>query len=64
MGQFINYRYALEEISYELILYLAVPLNTYNDFLSKPFIQKIIQRSQINLIVDDVERKEIIRWQI
>ncbi|MHC5719829.1 MAG: element excision factor XisH family protein, partial [Nostoc sp.] len=64
VGQFINYKYALEEINSERILYLAVPLNTYNDFLNKPFIKTIIQRSQINLIVYDVETEEIIRWQI
>lgn len=64
MGQFINYRYALEEISSKRVLYLAVPLNTYNDFLIKPFIQSIIKRSQINLIVYDVETEEIILWQI
>ncbi|MEH1935406.1 MAG: XisH family protein [Nostoc sp.] len=64
VGQFINYRYALEEIDSERVLYLAVPLNTYNDFLNKPFIKTIIQRSQINLIVYDVETEEIIRWQI
>ncbi|MCC5648290.1 XisH family protein [Nostoc sp. XA013] len=64
VGQFINYRYALEEINSERVLYLAVPLNTYNDFLNKPFIKTIIQGSQINLIVYDVETEEIIRWQI
>ncbi|MCC5659314.1 XisH family protein [Nostoc sp. XA010] len=64
VGQFINYRYALEEIGSERVLYLAVPINTYNDFLNKPFIKTIIQRSQINLIVYDVETEEIIRWQI
>lgn len=64
VGQFINYRYALEEIDSERVLYLAVPLNTYNDFLNKPFIKSIIQRSQINLIVYDVETEEISQWQI
>ncbi|BDI17903.1 hypothetical protein ANSO36C_37050 [Nostoc cf. commune SO-36] len=64
VGQFINYRYALEEIDSERVLYLAVPLNTYNDFLNKPFIKTVIQRSQINLIVYDVETEEITRWQI
>lgn len=64
IGQFINYRYALEEIGSQRILYLAVPLNTYNDFFTKTFIQSIIQRSQINLLVYNVETEEIVRWQI
>lgn len=63
IGQFINYRYALEEIASERVLYLAVPSNTYQDFFNKPFIQSIIKRSQINLIIYDVETEEIILWQ-
>ncbi|MEH1810622.1 XisH family protein [Nostoc sp.] len=59
VGQFINYRYALEEIDSERVLYLAVPLNTYNDFLNKPFIKTIIQRSQINLIVNEAADNKI-----
>lgn len=35
IGQFINYRYALEVQEPERVLYLAVPLNTYNNFSSK-----------------------------
>ncbi len=33
LGQFINYRYALEVQEPERVLYLAVPSNAYNDFL-------------------------------
>jgi XisH protein len=35
IGQFINYRYALEVQEPERVLYLAVPLNTYNIFSSR-----------------------------
>ena len=63
IGQFINYRYALEIQEPERVLYLAVPSNTYNDFFMKSFIQLIVQRSQINLLVYDVEKEEIERWQ-
>ncbi|NKB18680.1 MAG: fatty-acid oxidation protein subunit alpha, partial [Pseudanabaena sp. CRU_2_10] len=58
-----NYRYALEIQEPERVLYLAVPSNTYNDFFMKSFIQLIVQRSQINLLVYDVEKEEIERWQ-
>jgi hypothetical protein len=63
LGQFINYRYALEVQEPERVLYLAVPLNAYNDFLTKSFIQSVIQRSQVNLLVYDVETEGIVRWQ-
>lgn len=32
LGQFINYRAALKQDEPDRILYLAVPLNTYNNF--------------------------------
>lgn len=63
LGQFINYRYALEVQEPERVLYLAVPLNAYNDFFTKSFIQSVIQRSQVNLLVYDVETEGIVRWQ-
>jgi len=40
-----------------------VPLNTYNIFFIKTFIASVIQRSQINLIVYDIEMEEIAKWQ-
>ncbi len=64
LGQFINYRYALEVQEPDRVLYLAVPLNAYNDFFTKSFIQSVIQRSLVNLLVYDVEVEEIVKWQI
>lgn len=63
MGQFTNYRYALADSEPERVLYLAVPLNAYNEFFTRPFIQSVIQRGQVGLIVYDVENEEIVRWQ-
>ena len=63
LGQFINYRYALEVQEPDRVLYLAVPLNAYNDFFTKSFIQSVIQRSQVNLLIYDVEVEEIVKWQ-
>ena len=63
LGQFINYRYALEVQEPDRVLYLAVPLNAYNDFFTKSFIQSVLQRSQVNLLVYDVEVEEIVKWQ-
>ncbi|MCL1463142.1 XisH family protein [Argonema galeatum] len=63
IGQYINYRYALQEREPERVLYLAVPLNTYNNFFSRSFIQSVIQRSQVYLIVYDPKKEEIVQWQ-
>ncbi|NJN57129.1 MAG: fatty-acid oxidation protein subunit alpha [Leptolyngbyaceae cyanobacterium SL_5_9] len=63
IGQCLNYRYALEELDPERKLYLAVPSAIYADFFSVPFIQSVIRKSQINLVVYDVAREELIKWQ-
>ena len=62
MGQFINYRYALEAFEAKIILYLAVPVKTYEDFFTMPFVQSVIQRSSVNLLVFNPEKQEIVQW--
>jgi XisH protein len=42
LGQFINYRTALRLEEPVRILYLAVPLVTYNDFFNLPFTKIIV----------------------
>jgi hypothetical protein len=62
IGQFINYRIALEEIEPERQLCLAVPQDVYNRFFKNAFIQTVIQRNQIPLLIFDPLKQEIIRW--
>ncbi|OUL29681.1 fatty-acid oxidation protein subunit alpha [Nostoc sp. RF31YmG] len=62
LGQFLNYRTALREKEPERHLYLAVDLETYNDFFTLPFIQLQIQEFQLKLVIYDTETEEIIRW--
>ncbi len=63
IGQFINYRYALEDYEADRIIYLAVPVRTYEDFFTTPFIKKVIKRSQINIIIFEPDTEEILQWQ-
>lgn len=63
IGQFINYRYGLEDYEPERILYLAVPVMTYEDFFTTKFINSVIQRSQIKLLIFDPIQEEIVQWQ-
>jgi XisH protein len=63
IGQYTNYRYALEDLQYEHTLYLAVPVTIYNDFFNDKFVQSVIQRSQVNLIIYDEEKEEVVKWQ-
>jgi hypothetical protein len=62
LGQFFNYRLALEEKEPERVLYLAVPLIVYEDFFTLQFIQKAIQRAELKLLVY-IENTEVIsQW--
>jgi XisH protein len=63
LGQFTNYRYALEDTEPDRILYLAVPLHIYEEFFMLAFIQSVVRRSQLNLLIYDVEAVEITQWQ-
>jgi len=62
VGQFINYRIALEEDDPARMLYLAIPLDVYKRFFKYSFIQTVIQRNQISLLVYDTEKEEISQW--
>ena len=62
IGQFINYRLALEDEEPERMLYLAVPRAIYDRFFNYPFIQKSIKRNQVSLIVYDTSQPRISQW--
>jgi hypothetical protein len=62
VGQFINYRVALEERQPERILYLAIPIGVYRKFFILPFAQTIISRFQILLIIYDPVGEVILEW--
>jgi hypothetical protein len=62
IGQFINYRIALEEEDADRRLYLAVPLDIYKRFFRYPFIQTVIRRNQIPLLVYNIEKQEVAQW--
>ncbi len=62
IGQFINYRIALEDDDPERLLYLAVPLDIYKRFFRYPFIQTVIQRNRIRLLVYSTEKQKIAQW--
>lgn len=62
LGQFINYRLALEEKEPERILYLAAPFEIYEEFFTLPFIQKVIERMELRLLIYDEQQEEIRQW--
>jgi len=64
IGQFMNYRLALEEKEPERMLVLAIPKDTYNTFFQLPFYQTAINRYQLRLMVYDIEKEVIVKWLI
>ena len=62
LGQFMNYRYAIEDTEPDRVLYLAVPLDIYEAFFTLAFIQSVLRRSQLHLLVYDIGQEEITQW--
>lgn len=62
VGQFLNYRLALEELESDRILYLAIPDDIYNTFFQDSFIQKVIDVYSIKLIIVNPKKGEITLW--
>lgn len=62
LGQFLNYRIFLREKQPERVLYLAVNLETYNDFFSRQLPKLSIQEYQLKLIIFDAVQEEIVKW--
>lgn len=62
MGKFINYRAALEENEADRILYLAIPQLAYESFFQRPFVQKMIEKEQLKLIIYEPSTKGIKKW--
>ena len=62
VGQFLNYSLALEQLEPERVLYLAVPSDVYQDFFTDSFVQAVLERYQIKVLVFHVKKEEIILW--
>ncbi|MGK7957442.1 MAG: XisH family protein [Crocosphaera sp.] len=62
IGQFLNYRLALEELEADRTLYLAIPNDIYNSFFQDSFIQKVINHYSIKLIIINPQQGEILLW--
>ncbi len=62
LGQFLNYRDALEIIEPDRILYLAVREPIYESFFQRRFIVSAVQRYRLKLLIYDVEKEAIVKW--
>lgn len=62
VGQFLNYQVALDKLEPERILYLAIPKDIYQEFFTDSFVQEVVNRYQIKLLVFHVQKQEIVLW--
>jgi len=62
LGQFLNYRLALQMTEPDRSLYLAVPVDTFKSFFQERFIQEIIKLYEVKLIVYNPLQEAIIQW--
>lgn len=62
LGQFLNYRLALEFKEPERKLYLAVPVAVHEAFFQREFLQISVERHQVNRIVYDPVNEVIVQW--
>ncbi len=62
LGQCLNYRSALRLTEPARILYLAVPVDVYDEFFSRKFIQRIIGEYQLKLLIFNPVQEEVVIW--
>jgi hypothetical protein len=62
LGQFLSYRLVLENTEPERLLYLAIPLDTYQAFFQLEFTQSAVKAYQLKLIVYNSLKEEIVQW--
>lgn len=62
LGQFLNYRYALEQKEPVRQLFLAVPVDIYNTFFTLAFTKGVVQQHNVKLLVYNPEKEEVHLW--
>ena len=62
LGQFLNYRDALDIVEPDRKLYLAIPLDAYITTFQIPFIQQSVERYNLTLLVYDPIQEAIVEW--
>ncbi|NES74222.1 MAG: fatty-acid oxidation protein subunit alpha [Okeania sp. SIO2D1] len=62
LGQFLNYRLALEISDPNRMLYLAVPVIAYETFFRREFAQISLEKYQLKLIIYDPVQEAILQW--
>lgn len=62
LGQFMSYLLALEVQYPDRVLYLAVPVDAYDQFFRLEFGRLAIQRYHMKMLVYRAETEEVVQW--
>jgi hypothetical protein len=62
VGQYGVYRTFLKQVDPQRQLYLAIAEDVYQDFFLRPAIQEVVTDHQINLVIFNPEKEEILQW--
>jgi hypothetical protein len=63
MGQYLDYRSALEDFEPNRVVYLAIPTHARNHYLFQGrFIQKRLREEEVKLIIFDPLQNLIVEW--
>jgi hypothetical protein len=62
LGQFLNYRLALQITESKRTLYLEVPIDIFNTFFQERFTQAVIEQYDLKILAYEPNTEEIITW--
>ncbi len=62
LGQYVLYQAILEALKIATPLFLTVPREAYDNFLSQPFSQVGLRRAGVKLLIFDPIKEEIVQW--
>ena len=62
VGKYIVYREALEIIESDRILYLAMPVDTYEIYGSEPLVERVLTKNKVKIILYESSTQHIVSW--
>jgi len=62
LGQFIGYRRVLRTEEPDRKLFLGVPVDAYEEFLSTEYAQSLMEEEVVTLVIYDPVNEVIIKW--
>ena len=62
LGQFLNYKLALQKTDAKRILFLAIPQKVYNEFFTIAFVEESVALYQVKILIYDIENEVIAEW--